>query len=63
MALEILGLCMAIASLVCTIVFLPASLVIKIPLGVFAAYVVLETVLPRKFEDPGDGIRYEPDDD
>ncbi len=61
--LEILAIALTFAVGTAVFLLLPVAWFIAAPAGIFAAYVVLDTLLPTVWETPPKGIRYEPGDD
>jgi hypothetical protein len=60
--LEFIGFLLTIAGIIAAFVILPAPWYVAGPVAVFAGYAVLETVLPKVWETPPEGIRHDPDE-
>jgi hypothetical protein len=63
LGLEILAVVLVLAGGIAAFVFLPAPWFVSAPVAVLASYTVLETLLPKVWETPAKGIRYEPESD
>ena len=63
LGLEVLSLLLVIAAGVASFIVIPLPWLMAVPVAFFAGYVVLETLLPKVWETPPRGIRYEPGED